>query len=143
MPPPIVPTSGPANRATVTRLTEKVPPRPSPPVNGDPAAPSAAAPAPPRPEKAEPAAAAAVMEPRARPSAAAVAAASPASAPARPAAKAPVADGAQKFREVRGFGDKPNGASAVKAPAKVDDPFADLDSLEAEMARLLGREKLS
>ena len=139
MPPPIVPASGSASRPSMTRLTEKVPPRPSPPVNGDSAAPSAAAPAPPRPEKAEPAAAAAVMEPRARPSAAA----SPASAPARPAAKAPVADGAQKFGEVRGFGDKPNGASAVKAPAKVDDPFADLDSLEAEMARLLGREKLS
>jgi len=27
--------------------------------------------------------------------------------------------------------------------AKVEDPFADLDSLETEMARLLGREKLS
>jgi len=26
-------------------------------------------------------------------------------------------------------------------PPKVDDPFADLESLEAEMARLLGREK--
>ena len=41
MPPPIVPASGPVNRATVTRLTEKVPPRPSP-VTGDALAPSAA-----------------------------------------------------------------------------------------------------
>ncbi len=124
MPPPIVPASGPANRATVTRLTEKVPPRPSP-IPGDLAAPSAAAPAWPRAEKAEPAAA------------------GPTIAPARPAAKAPSAEGAQKFGEVRPLGDKPNAASSVKAPAKVDDPFADLDSLEAEMARLLGREKLS
>jgi len=28
-----------------------------------------------------------------------------------------------------------------KPPGKVDDPFDDLDSLETEMARLLGREK--
>jgi hypothetical protein len=90
---------------------------------------------------AEPAAAAAVMEPRAK-QAPPTAGANPATAPARPAAK-PTADGAQKFGEVRAFGDRPNGASTVKAPAKVDDPFADLDSLESEMARLLGREKLS
>lgn len=132
MPPPIVPASGPANRATVTRLTEKVPPRPSP-IAGDPAGPSAAAPAPPRPEKAEPAAVAAI-EPRARPPAA--------TAPARPANMSSAGD-AQKFGEVRSFGDKANAGSGVKAPAKVDDPFADLDSLETEMARLLGREKLS
>ena len=36
---------------------------------------------------------------------------------------------------------KPNANSSVKPPPKVDDPFADLESLEAEMARLLGREK--
>ena len=143
MPPPIVPASGPANRATVTRLTEKVPPRPSP-VTGDALAPSAPAPAPPQPGKAEPAAAGAVKDPRARPPAATIAAATvPASAPARPAVKTPLADGAQKLGEVRAFGDKPNGASTVSATAKTDDPFADLDSLETEMARLLGREKLS
>ncbi len=143
MPPPIVPASGPANRATVTRLTEKVPPRPSP-ITGDVVVPSTAAPAPPRPEKAEPAAAGAVKEPPARPPAATIAAATvPASAPARPAVKTPLADGAQKLGEVRAFGDKPNGASTVSATAKTDDPFADLDSLETEMARLLGREKLS
>ena len=50
---------------------------------------------------------------------------------------------AQKFGEARPPGDKPNAASSVKPSTKVDDPFADLDSLEAEMARLLGREKLS
>ena len=29
----------------------------------------------------------------------------------------------------------------ARTPAKADDPFAGLESLEAEMARLLGREK--
>ncbi len=38
---------------------------------------------------------------------------------------------------------KANANSSVKPPPKVDDPFADLESLEAEMARLLGREKPS
>ena len=37
--------------------------------------------------------------------------------------------------------DKTNAAPNGKPSPKVDDPFADLDSLEAEMARLLGREK--
>jgi flagellar protein FliO/FliZ len=126
MPPPIVPASGAVNRATVTRLTEKVPLRPSQ-IPGHPPPP----PAPPRPEKPEPAAAA--VEPRARPPAPA--------APAWPGAKSPPSGDALKSVEVRSVGDKPNPTPSVKAPAKVDDPFADLDSLEAEMARLLGREK--
>ena len=124
----------------MSRLTEKVPPRPSP-IPGNPPAASAAAPSPARPEKEEPGAAAVAAEPRARPPAATVAAASPASAPARPAAKTPSFEGGQKIGEVRPPGDKPNAASSVKPSTKVDDPFADLDSLEAEMARLLGREK--
>ena len=140
MPPPIVPASGSANRASMSRLTEKVPPRQSP-IPGNPPAASAAAPSPARPEKEEPGAAAVAAEPRARPPAATVAAASPASAPARPAAKTPSFEGGQKIGEVRPPGDKPNAASSVKPSTKVDDPFADLDSLEAEMARLLGREK--
>ena len=144
MPPPIVPASGSANRASMSRLTEKVAPRPSP-IPGNPPAASAAAPSPARPERApreeEPGAAAVAAEPRARPPAATVAAASPASAPARPAAKTPSFEGGQKIGEVRPLGDKPNAASSVKPSTKVDDPFADLDSLEAEMARLLGREK--
>ena len=40
--------------------------------------------------------------------------------------------------------DRPPSAASVKAEKlmpKVDDPFADLDSVEAEMLRLLGREK--
>jgi flagellar protein FliO/FliZ len=116
MPPPIVPASGSANRATVTRLTEKVPPRAAP-IPAAPPTPSPAAPA---------------------PSAATVAAV----AQARPAAKTP--EGAAKFGEARPPADKASvGASSLKTPAKVDDPFADLDSLETEMARLLGREKLS
>jgi hypothetical protein len=76
---------------------------------------------------------AAAVEPRARPPAS--------TAPAWPGAKPPPSGDASKSGEVRSVGDKPNAASSVKAPAKVDDPFADLDSLEAEMARLLGREK--
>ena len=140
MPPPIVPASGSASRASMTRLTEKVAPRPSP-ISGNPPAASAAAPSPARPENEEPGAAAVAAEPRARPPAATVAAASPASAPARPAGKTPPFEGGQKIGEVRPLGDKPNAASSVKPSTKVDDPFADLDSLEAEMARLLGREK--
>jgi flagellar protein FliO/FliZ len=140
MPPPIVPQGGPANRGTVTRLSERVPAKPSP-TAGNPQAPSAAAPAPQRPEKPEPAVAA--VEARGAPPAAGAAPASPAFAQARPAAKTPSPEGAQKFGDGRAPADKPGAASGVKPPAKVDDPFADLDSLETEMARLLGREKLN
>jgi hypothetical protein len=49
-------------------------------------------------------------------------------------------DWARKAAEARPPTDKTNATPAGKPP-KVDDPFADLDSLEAEMARLLGREK--
>ena len=96
MPPPIVPASGAVNRATVTRLTEKVPLRPSqiPAIRRRP-------PAPPRPEKLEPAAAA--VEPRARPPAAA--------APPWPGAKSPPSGDALKSGEVRSVGDKPNAAT--------------------------------
>jgi hypothetical protein len=70
--------------------------------------------------------------------------ASAAAAQARPAPKTPVpatpADWAQKAAEARPPADK-SAAKNGKPSAKVDDPFADLDSLEAEMARLLGREK--
>ena len=141
MPPPIVPASGSANRTTVTRLTEKVAPRSSP-IPANPPAISTAASSPPRADTAEPAAAA--VDPQAGPPKAPfLAAASTASAPARPATKTPSSEAAQKFGEIRQLAEKPNSASGVKGPAKVDDPFADLDSLEAEMARLLGREKLN
>ena len=33
--------------------------------------------------------------------------------------------------------------ASEKTPSKVEDPFAGLDTLEAEMARLLGRERLN
>jgi len=69
--------------------------------------------------------------------------AAPASTQARPPAKTPPPEDAQKFGEARPLADKSSAASSVKPPAKVDDPFGDLDSLEAEMARLLGREKQS
>jgi hypothetical protein len=65
-------------------------------------------------------------------------------AQARPAPKtpstAPASDGAQKPADPRPQADKTNAAPSGK-PLKADDPFADLDSLEEEMARLLGREK--
>jgi flagellar protein FliO/FliZ len=138
MPPPIVPASGSANRATVTRLTEKVAPRSSP-ISAIPPVPSAAAPSPPRTDKVESAAAAVAVEPLAGPPKAAVGT----SAPARPATRPPSSEGAPKLGEIRQLGDKPNAASGAKGPGKADDPFADLDSLEAEMARLLGREKLN
>jgi hypothetical protein len=51
------------------------------------------------------------------------------------------ADWARKVADARPPGDKTNAAPSGKPSPKVDDPFADLDSLEAEMARLLGREK--
>ncbi len=63
----------------------------------------------------------------------------------RPAPKtvpsAPVSDWARKPADARPPVDKTNAAPNGKPSPKVDDPFADLDSLEAEMARLLGREK--
>jgi hypothetical protein len=71
--------------------------------------------------------------------------ASAALAQARPAPKtppsAPASDGAQKPADARPQADKTDAAPNGKPSPKVDDPFADLDSLEAEMARLLGREK--
>jgi hypothetical protein len=63
----------------------------------------------------------------------------------RPALKTPLSGpafaGAQKPADARPTGAKTNGALSGNPPAKIDDPFAELDSLEAEMARLLGREK--
>jgi hypothetical protein len=61
--------------------------------------------------------------------------------PAPPPPAAPASEGLQKLADSRPPVDKTNAAPSGKAPPKVDDPFADLDSLEAEMARLLGREK--
>jgi hypothetical protein len=43
--------------------------------------------------------------------------------------------------DTRAPADKMTSTPSAKPPPKADDPFADLDSLEAEMARLLGREK--
>jgi hypothetical protein len=66
-------------------------------------------------------------------------------AQARPAPKtAPsgsASDWARKPADARPPVEKTNAAPSGKPSPNVDDPFADLDSLEAEMARLLGREK--
>jgi hypothetical protein len=66
-------------------------------------------------------------------------------AQARPAPKtvpsAPASDWARKSADARPPGDTTNASPSGKPSPKIDDPFADLDSLESEMARLLGREK--
>jgi len=87
--------------------------------------------------------AAAKAEPRATPPAASVPAASAAPQPVARTQQpsAPASYGAQQGGDARPPPQKANANSSVKLPPKVDDPFADLESLEAEMARLLGREK--
>jgi flagellar protein FliO/FliZ len=149
MPPAIVPASGSASRAPVARPPEKDPPK-APPAPGpaNPTAPAPAAPAPPpRPERADSTVTAAKAEPRATPPASPV---PPAIAPppkpppvARTQPSAPAANGSQPPGDGRPPEQKASAPLIVKAPTKADDPFADLESLEAEMARLLGREKPS
>ena len=152
MPPPIVPTSASPNRGAPGRAPE---PARGP---GNSPASSAVTSAPPRrPERAEPAVAGskadsiaptAKMEPQppAAPTVTTVPPATAGLAQARLAPNtspsAPASDWARKPSDVRPpHGDKTNVAPTGKPSPKVDDPFADLDSLEAEMARLLGREK--
>jgi flagellar protein FliO/FliZ len=151
MPPPIVPANASPNRGAPVRAAEAAPARGP----GNPPGPSSVAPAPPRrPERAEPAVAGskadsiaptAKMEPPAAPTVTTIPPASAGLAQARPAPKtspsAPASDWAQRSADARLQGDKTNVAPSGKPSPKVDDPFADLDSLEAEMARLLGREK--
>jgi flagellar protein FliO/FliZ len=149
MPPAIVPASGSASRAPVARPPEKDPPK-APPAPGpaNPTAPAPAAPAPPpRPERADSTVTAAKAEPRATPPASPV---PPAIAPppkpppvARTQPSAPAANGSQPPGDGRPPEQKASAPLIVKGPTKADDPFADLESLEAEMARLLGREKPS
>ena len=150
MPPPIIPANASPSRGAPVRATETVPSRGP----GNP--PSPVAPAPPRRlDKAEPAAGSkaesiapmAKAEAPATPTVTSVPPANAGLAQPRPAPKtsplapAPASDWARKSADARLQGDKTNVAPGGKASPKVDDPFADLDSLEAEMARLLGREK--
>jgi flagellar protein FliO/FliZ len=151
MPPPIIPANASPNRGAPVHATETAPARGT----GNPLAPSPVAPAPPRrAEKAEPAVAGsktesiapmAKAEPPAAPTVTTVPPASAGLAQARPAPRtvpsAPASDWARKSADARPQVDKTNAAPNGKPSPKVDDPFADLDSLEAEMARLLGREK--
>ncbi len=135
MPPPIVPANPSSNRGAPARAPESAPARGP----GNP--PSPVAPGPPR--RAEPAAAPVKPEPPATSAANAVPSAGAPSAQARPAPKAPQAtasDWAQKAAEARPPAEKTVAKNDKPSP-KVDDPFDDLDSLETEMARLLGREK--
>jgi hypothetical protein len=60
---------------------------------------------------------------------------------ASPPAAAPSEGGPKYLAPARLPADKANAAPNDKPAPKADDPFADIDSLEAEMARLLGREK--
>jgi hypothetical protein len=104
----------------------------------------------PRPDKGnavDSAVAAAKVEPRATPLAAPVPTAAVTSAQSQAVPKtqppAPASDGAQQPGDARPPAQKANASSSVNSSTKVEDPFADLESLEAEMARLLGREKPS
>jgi flagellar protein FliO/FliZ len=149
MPPPIIPANASPNRGAPVRATETAR------GPGNPPGLSPVAPAPPRrPEKAEPAVAGSKAEsiaPMAKteaPAAPTVTTVPPANAglaQARPAPKTvpltPASDWARKSADASPPGDKTNAAPSGKPSPKVDDPFADLDSLESEMARLLGREK--
>jgi flagellar protein FliO/FliZ len=151
MPPPIIPANASPNRGAPVRATETAQARGP----GNPPGLSPVAPAPPRrPEKAEPAVAGSKAEsiaPMAKteaPAAPTVTTVPPANAglaQARPAPKTvsltPASDWARKSADASPPGDKTNAAPSGKPSPKVDDPFADLDSLESEMARLLGREK--
>jgi flagellar protein FliO/FliZ len=146
MPPPIIPANASPNRGAPVRATETA-------IMKGPGASPVAPPQPRRPERAEAAVVSSKAEPNvttvrteplAAPTGTTAPPASAALAQARPAPRtppsAPAFDGAQKPADARSLGDKTNAAPSDKAPPKVDDPFADLDSLEAEMARLLGRE---
>ncbi len=161
MPPPIVPSNASANRGSAVPLSERGPSKG--PVNLPASSPAAPAPtsrlerqesavAAGKSEqavtaaKAEPVVAPAKTAPPAAPTVTNVPPASAASAPARPTPKAPpsapASDGAPKFLPpARPPADKANAEPNAKPAPKADDPFADIDSLEAEMARLLGRDK--
>ena len=155
MPPPIAPPSGSGMRAPIARMTEKGLPKsssgpghPSWSAQGNnPSTPPPTSPgAPPRSEKADfgscgrESGAARIAAGGERP------APSAPSAPPQPVARtqqppAPASNGAQQVSDARPPPQKGPANSSVKPPPKVDDPFADLELLEAEMARLLGREK--
>jgi flagellar protein FliO/FliZ len=149
MPPPILPANASPNRSAPVRVTETAPAS----APGNPPSSSSAAPGPSRrPERAEAAAVGSKAEPnvttvRREPVAASTGTTVPPAGAAqarlmpRTPSSAPAFDGAQKTVDARPPGDKTSDASIDKPSPKVEDPFADLDSLEAEMARLLGREK--
>jgi flagellar protein FliO/FliZ len=153
MPPPIIPANASPNRGAPVRATEAAPARgaSNPPVSS-----SVALGQPPRrPDRVEPAAAASkgelsVTTVRTEPPAASTGTTVPPASGAPPsqarltprtASSGSSFDGAQKTVDARPVAEKTNAPSIGKPTPKADDPFADLDSLEAEMARLLGREK--
>jgi flagellar protein FliO/FliZ len=148
MPPPIIPANSSPNRGAPARATETAPARG--PINppGKSSAPSSpvAASASRAPEKSEPAGANAKTGPsvttvKTEPRTASSGTTAPLAGVALVSkTPAPASDWARKAADARPTGDKTNAAPSGKPP-KVDDPFADLDSLESEMARLLGREK--
>jgi flagellar protein FliO/FliZ len=146
MPPPIIPANASPNRGAPVRTPETA-------IMKGPGASPVAPPQPRRPERAEAAVGSSKAEPnvtavRTEPLAASTATTVPPTSAAlaqgrltpRTPPSAPAFDGAQKPVDARSSGDKANAAPNGKSPPKIDDPFADLDSLEAEMARLLGRE---
>ena len=167
MPPPIIPAAAPIGRPNVTRLTDKQP-HPAPPAQaarpgpGVPAAAPIAEPtAAPNSAKTEPAAPSPKPEPSVAPPGAAKTSVAPVEAApiAKPEAKSdakveakvdrpasvPTAGGppAETNRPPTAHGAEPPPAPAEKPAPKVADPFTGLDSLEAEMSRLLGRDQLN
>jgi flagellar protein FliO/FliZ len=146
MPPPIIPANASPNRGAPVRASETA-------IMKGPGASPVAPPQPRRPERAEASVGGSKADPNVTtakseaPAASTVTTVPPTSAALaqarltpRTPPSAPAFDGAQKPVDARPSGDKTNAASIGKPPPKIDDPFADLDSLEAEMARLLGRE---
>jgi len=150
MPPPIAPG---ANRGNVTRLPEKHPQGSAAATsNGFPTGPNS------RPQTADAAAEPEVVragtepgpagvkpEVRVTPQAAPKAPSPPAEAPMsvepEPPAGAPRREPPGPTPPAQPLGADQAASAPARTPAKAEDPFAGLESLEAEMARLLGREK--
>jgi flagellar protein FliO/FliZ len=140
MPPPIVPANGSTNRATITRLMEKAPPKAAP---TPPLAPAA------RSESGKLTGAAAKPETRAASATETIPevlseapAQMPDAAKSEASEPTPSREAMQPAGDISAPASKGDLTGNDQPPPKADDPLADLDSLEAEMARLLGRDKL-
>ena len=141
MPPPITPPGGPS-RANLVRTADDGQRGPS---SASPA-PARSSDAPPAPAQGTTQPAVAPTKPEARPapggaraSAPPVATSAPGSRVAKP--EPPAARAVSRGTDVSALAQGAGQASTDKPPPKPNDPFSGLDSLEEEMARLLGRDK--